>query len=145
MYITEEKWKKIEVLNITYLFILEFLYKEGRLSLMENEQCGICWNLKFDKEGNQTHVPNNQPHDFVPLDYCLKCQNPKYDQYGFPTHPKNAQDREMGTGSQKDHMFVSGIEEQYQRKQRKQKLKLIFTSLGVAGITTLIGFSGLFF
>jgi len=82
---------------------------------MQNEQCGICWDLEFDKQGNKTHEElNKYLHDFITLDYCVKCRGPKFDQYGFQTHLDDYHDFMTTQNTGIAHKFISGIEAKYQ-------------------------------
>lgn len=112
---------------------------------MQNEQCGICWNLKFDKKGKKTHIIENQPHDFAPMDYCLKCKNPKYDQFGVFTHPDTIGDIKMKQQIITDHIFISGNENKYQRKRQKQKRILLLTGIGLLVGMTFVGLTSFIF
>lgn len=98
---------------------------------MQNEQCGICWNLKFDKKGNDTHG-SLHPHEFTPFDYCTECRQPKYDHHGFQTHLSTHNFMWAHKGSS-PHKFVSALESEIKNKRRKQ---LIVLALG--GISTII-------
>lgn len=94
---------------------------------MQNEQCGICWDLKYDKEGRETHGALH-PHDFSPFDFCVKCKEPKFDHQGFLTHP-NEFDLEYSFFTH--HAFVSSITQKNNSQKRK---KLVFALAGIASI-----------
>lgn len=107
---------------------------------MQNEQCGICWNLKFDKQGKYTHKGITNFHNFVSLDYCLKCKEPKYDQWGLQTHQDEIHDFLFAQNSKISHEFISGIQAENQEKQKKKKNVITFVgiiSLGVILTTSL--------
>jgi hypothetical protein len=112
---------------------------------MPNEQCGLCWDLEFDKKGNKTHEDfRKHHHDFVKFDYCLQCREPKFDQYGFQTHTAEIDEMLDIQKAGKDHNFISGIE----TKRKKQKLKyhfLEFFGFGIIGVFSTIGILNLFF
>ena len=93
---------------------------------MQNEQCGICWELKYDKQGRETHGVLHQ-HDFSPFDFCAKCKEPKFDHQGFLTHPSEFDLK----NSTLHHLFVSSI---YTKNNSLKRKKLIFTLGGVASI-----------
>ncbi len=115
-------------------------------TLMQNEQCGICWNLEFDKQGDKTHEDlYNHAHSFVPLDYCIKCREPKYDQCGFQTHPENTRDFMQNQNIGMPHKFISGIETKYQEKRKKKRHFLIYIGLVLMGVTAITSVSNLFF
>jgi hypothetical protein len=103
---------------------------------MQNEQCGICWNLKFDKQGEQTHSDLKNFHNFVSLDYCVKCKEPKYNQEGVQTHCDEIFDVIFKQRSRISHKFISGIETEYQEKQRKKKH--VFTFIGIISIGVIL-------
>ena len=113
---------------------------------MQNEQCGKCWNLEFDKQGDKTHEESNKYwHSFVPLDYCIKCQKSKYDSYGFQTHSEKThsfmQNQNIGTS----HKFISGIKSKFQEKKKKQRP--VFANIGImtTEIIIIVGVLNLFF
>jgi len=112
---------------------------------MENEQCGICWNLKYDKQGDHTHRDRTNFHEFVSLDFCVKCNKPKYDQSGFQTHYNEICDFIPFGNSRISHKFISGIQAKYQEKQRRKKN--IFTAIGIVslGAVLTVSLSNLFF
>ena len=110
---------------------------------MENEQCGICWNLKFDKQGGYTHRDLKNFHNFVSLDYCLKCNEPKYDQSGFPTHSRRKNESIPLGNSRKSHRFISGIQAEIHKKQRKKKR--VFTIIVSVGVVLTASLSNIFF
>ena len=95
---------------------------------MRNEQCGICWDLKFDKQGKTTHGILHS-HDFLPLDFCIKCRQPKFDHQGFLTHPSvyDIRDSKIET----HHEFVSAINNKINSQKKK---KIIFLLVGIASI-----------
>ena len=94
---------------------------------MQNEQCGICWELKYDKQGRETHGVLRQ-HDFSPFDFCVKCKEPKFDHQGFLTHPSEF---DLNESFSLHHVFVSSINTKNNSQKRK---KLIFTLDGIASI-----------
>lgn len=113
---------------------------------MQNEQCGKCWNLKFDRQGDKTHKDlNKNSHDFVPLDYCVKCLEPKYSQFGHQTHPDETYDFMQTQNAGMSHEFISGIETKFQEHKRNQKYVLRFFGIGLIGIVSIAGLSSLFF
>ena len=102
---------------------------------MENEQCGICWNLKYDKKGQKTHRDLNvNSHTFVAMDYCVKCKKPEYNQFGIQTHPDEKHDFHQDKNSEKPHNFVSGIKTEFQEKKRRKRTGFAFflVSVGTA-------------
>jgi len=102
-------------------------------TLMQNEQCGICWNLEFDKQGDKTHKAlSKNSHNFVPLDYCLKCREPKFDSHGYQTHPGETRDFMHTQQITKSHGFISGMKAMDQGKQKRQNR--VFTYIGIASI-----------
>ncbi|HUU47627.1 MAG TPA: hypothetical protein VMW55_02465 [Nitrosopumilaceae archaeon] len=112
---------------------------------MHNEQCGICWNLKFDNQGEQTHSDLKNTHNFVSLDYCVKCKEPEYNQSGFQSHSDETYYVMLTQTSRIPHKFISGIEAEYQEKQRKKKH--VFTFIGIVSIGVILttSLSNLFF
>jgi hypothetical protein len=112
---------------------------------LQNEQCGICWDLKLDKQGELTHNDLKNFHDFVSLDFCVKCNESKYNQWGFQTHSFRTNNLKIIKISKISHEFVSGIEVEYREKQRKNKH--IFTFIGIMsiGLTITASLSNLFF
>jgi len=109
---------------------------------MQNEQCGLCWDLKFDKQGNKTHELNHR-HDFIPLDYCEKCQEPKYDQYGLPTHPYNVHNFQEAQRMGLSHKFNSILEAKTKAKRRKHRTILAFIGVISMGVATGYNFPNL--
>ena len=99
---------------------------------MQNEQCGICWNLKFDKKGKDTHGKLH-PHEFTPFDYCIECRQPKYDHRGFQTH-LGTHDFMWAHKGSSPHKFASALELKTKSKRKKQGIIL----LSVGGISTII-------
>lgn len=95
---------------------------------MQNEQCGICWDLKYDKQGKHTHGILNS-HDFSPFDFCLKCKQPKFDHDGFLTHPSIYDLTD--SHKQNHHEFESAIE----AKSTSGRKKITFA---ISGITTVV-------
>ena len=90
---------------------------------MRNEQCGICWNLKFDKLGRQTHGVLHY-HDFSPFEFCLVCKEPKFDQEGFLTHRSVF---DLNDSALDDfHEFVS---EAYSKTTWRRKVALAMTGI----------------
>jgi hypothetical protein len=112
---------------------------------MQNEQCGICWDLKFDKQGKQTHDDLNNFHSFVSLDYCVKCKEPKYNQWGFQTHSFGVNDLKIIQISSIAHEFISGIEAEYPEKQRKNKHVFAFIGIISVRLTITASLSNLLF
>jgi hypothetical protein len=113
---------------------------------MENEQCGICWNLEFDKQGDKTHKKlNKYSHNFVPLDYCIKCLRPKYDSYGFQTHLDKIHNFVQNQNISISHKFISGVESKYQEKKRRRKH--VFSCIGfmITNVIILANVLNLFF
>jgi hypothetical protein len=112
---------------------------------MQNEQCGICWDLKFDKQGDKTHEEyKDYSHNFVPLDHCVKCKEPKYDLNGFQTHPNETHDFTKIHNNAKSHKFISGNLTKYQEKQKRKKI--VSTYIGITFITVgITSLSILFF
>jgi len=111
---------------------------------LQNEQCGLCWDLEFDKLGKKTHEDiTKHYHDFVPLDYCNLCKEPKFDQYGFQTHTPEICAIEEIQKKRKDHKFISGIETKYNQKKKKR----IFKYLGICliGVVSTFGTMNLIF
>lgn len=98
---------------------------------MQNEQCGICWDLKLDKKGRQTHGLLHS-HDFTPFDYCTKCKKPKFDNDGFLTHP-NRYELTTEESLLLDHEFFSAryAKEMSKRKRRK-------TIIAISGTVTVV-------
>ena len=94
---------------------------------MQNEQCGICWDLKYDKQGRKTHGVLNS-HDFSPFDFCVKCKEPKFDHQGFVTH-RSEFDLEHSDSTH--HAFVSSIKAKKISQKRKT---VVFTIGGIASI-----------
>lgn len=95
---------------------------------MQNEQCGICWDLKYDKQGRHTHGILNS-HDFAPFDFCLKCKQPKFDHDGFLTHPSIYDLKDFNL--QNYHEFESAIASKTNAKRRK-------LSFAISGITAIV-------
>jgi len=95
---------------------------------MQNEQCGICWDLKFDKQGKNTHGILNS-HDFSPFDFCQKCRQPKFDHDGFLTHPSIYDLNDLHL--QDYHEFESTILAKTNSKKRK-------ISFAISGITAIV-------
>ena len=95
---------------------------------MQNEQCGICWDLKYDKQGKQTHGILSS-HDFSPFDFCLKCRKPKFDHEGFLTHPSiyDLNDSHL----QDHHEFISLIGAKTNSGRKK-------ATYALSGITALV-------
>lgn len=112
---------------------------------MQNEQCGICWNLKFDRQGQQTHSDLKNIHNFVSLDYCVKCKEPKYNQRGGPTHSDETYDVLLTSSSRISHNFISGIEAENQDKQKKKKNIFAFIGIISLGVIMSASLSNLFF
>jgi hypothetical protein len=113
--------------------------------LLENNQCGLCWDLEFDKQGKKTHEDlSKHYHDFVPLDYCIQCKTPKFDQYGFQTHTAEIDKIAKIQNNGKDHKFISGMESQY-RKQRKNRWIIRIVAVGLVGIVSTVGATSLIF
>lgn len=104
---------------------------------MENEQCGICWNLKYNKQGEKTHSDRNENfHNFVSMDYCVKCKKPEYNQFGIQTHPEEKNDFSKNKSLEKSHKFISGIQTEYQEnKRRKRNVFLFFLVSAGTGIS----------
>ncbi|MDX1441469.1 MAG: hypothetical protein R3237_03330 [Nitrosopumilaceae archaeon] len=98
---------------------------------MANEQCGICWNLKLDRKGKETHGLLHS-HDFTPFDYCIKCKKPKFDHRGFLTHPSRYDLMETDSVNL-DHEFYSA---NYSKEMARKKRRKII--LGVSGTLTLV-------
>lgn len=95
--------------------------------LLQNEQCGLCWDLEFDKQGKRTHKNTTKHyHDFVLLDYCIYCKEPKFDQYGFQTHTAEVDALLEIQNTRKNHKFISGIEAQKNQKKKMKKLVKYF-------------------
>ena len=94
-------------------------------TLMQNQQCGKCWNLEFDRQGSKTHEKLDEySHNFVPLDYCIKCRKPKYDSHGFQTHPDEIHDLMQNQNINTPHKFISGIETKDQKKRKGKDMFL---------------------
>lgn len=111
---------------------------------MQNEQCGLCWDLKFDNRGNKTHDLKHL-HVFTPFDYCAKCRESKYDSYGIPTHPKNKHDFLDTQHTQTNHKFVSGIKAMDQEKKRKQRNVLVYIGIVSFCVSTIVTLPNFFF
>ena len=115
-------------------------------TLMQNEQCGKCWNLEFDKLGFKTHEElNKYPHSFVPLDYCIKCRKPKYDSYGFQTHPDEIRNLIPNQNINTSHKFISGIETKYQENKKRQKHVFAYIGITITDIVIITSMLNLFF
>ena len=112
---------------------------------MENEQCGICWNLKFDKQGGYTHIDLKNFHNFVSLDYCLKCREPKYDHHGFQTHPNELNNFFSTQSIEISHNFISGIEAKHRKEQKRHRHFFTYIGIASATIALITGISNLFF
>ena len=113
---------------------------------MQNEQCGRCWNLKFDRLGDKTHEDlKNDSHKFVPLDYCVKCKKLKYDQFGIPTHQDVIDEKKKKKSTRITHNFISAIETKSQEKKRKKRKVFRFLGFGLGAITSMVTMSNLFF
>ena len=113
---------------------------------MQNEQCGICWNLKFDRQGDATHEePKIDSHKFVPFDYCVKCQKLKYDQFGMPTHLDVIDGFIQSKSIRISHNFISSIDTKSQEKVRKKRNVFRFLGLGLVVVTSMVTISNLFF
>ena len=110
---------------------------------MENEQCGLCWNLKFDNRGKATHGSENHPHDFIPFDFCLTCRRPQYDQFGIPTHDEKIKNLKDNPGGN-THNFCSAIKKKSQEKKRTKKIGIAVITIIFSSITSL-GLFNLFF
>lgn len=108
---------------------------------MSNEQCGMCWDLKLDKNGKQTHELKH--HDFIPLDYCKKCGKHQYDQYGNLTHPYVVHDFSEIETFGLPHEFVSSIQEKNSSQWKKHRM--VVTFIGISGFLSLISFTNPFF
>ncbi len=102
---------------------------------MSNEQCGICWELKYDNQGNHTHGPLH-PHDFSPFDFCLNCKEPKFDNHGFLTHP-SIYDVDS-TKPPSCSNFVSSIHAKDNSQKRK---KIIFAFTGISSVVATVNSS----
>lgn len=111
---------------------------------MENEQCGVCWDLKFDNRGQETH-DQKSPHDFIPIDYCTKCREPKYDPHGIQTHTENIHDFFKPTNKIINHKFKSRIFAKSQEKEAKQKNILFYFVLVSTGITAVLNIPKIIF
>lgn len=98
---------------------------------MQNEQCGICWNLKLDKNGKHTH-DQMYSHDFTPFDYCIKCNKPKFDHQGFLTHPSKY-DLTDQQSAILDHEFFSAINSKHLARKKRRKIVLV-----VSGTISLV-------
>ena len=109
---------------------------------MQNEQCGKCWNLKFDRTGEKTHNQNKNSHNFVPLDYCEKCLVLEFDQNGIPTHI-NKDDKLQINGKKITHKFTSANARKVQKKKRK---RIVFRLIGgsLIAIVSIASISNLF-
>ncbi len=103
---------------------------------MQNEQCGFCWDLKFDNQGNDTH-DLKYLHDFTPIDYCTICSKSKYDTNGIPTHPEGKSNFSDSQNNQITHKFVSGINTKHDETNRKKKNVLFYIVL-TSGCAALI-------
>jgi hypothetical protein len=116
-----------------------------KYTLMQNEQCGICWDLEFDKQGDKTHEKlNRNSHNFAPLDYCVKCREPKYDPHGFQTHPDEThfmQNQNISIS----HKFISGIETKYQKKKKRQRHTYAYMGIIITNIVIIGSMLNLFF
>lgn len=43
--------------------------------MIQNNQYGICWGIKFDKQGEKTPEEfKDYSHNFIHLDHCMKCR-----------------------------------------------------------------------
>lgn len=105
---------------------------------MQNEQCGICQELEFDKTENKTHTDQKKyEHDFVPLDWCAKCDEPQYDSDGIETHPSKYFPNEMSFA---DHDFVSRTEAEHHENREKRKETATYVGVGVAAIASVLSF-----
>ena len=111
---------------------------------MQNEQCGFCWDLKFDNRGKETH-DQKYPHDFIPIDYCEKCREPKYDSYRIQTHPENIRDFLKTSNMRINHEFNSGINAKSQEKKKRQKNILVYFVIVSSGVTAILNISNMFF
>jgi len=107
---------------------------------MSNEQCGMCWDLKFDKNGNQTHGLKH--HDFIPLDYCAKCGKPQYDQYGQLTHPYVVHDFSQVQIIGLPHKFISTIKERTKGKKQKHRKFLAFIGMSSISVFGILSYAG---
>ncbi len=116
------------------------------VTILENEQCGICWNLKFDKQGDKTHGDlNKNSHNFVPLDYCVKCSEPKYTQFGFQTHTDEINGLMQMQTMVISHRFISGIEANFQEEKRKKRNVFTFIGMASMGAALIVSISNLIF
>lgn len=114
-------------------------------ALLQNNQCGLCWDLEFDKQGKKTHEDGKRHyHDFVLLDYCIQCKAPKFDQYGFQTHTTEIDKIIKIHNNRKNHKFISRIESQY-RKKRKHIWIIRIVGFGLIGIISTVGAISLIF
>ena len=103
---------------------------------MENEQCGLCWDLKYDNRGKATHVSGYHPHDFVPFDFCLKCKKPQYDQFGIPTHFIDI-DLSKDQEKKNSHKFCSALKRKSKEKTRRKRIAIAL--IGVISFGFSIG------
>ena len=119
------------------------MYKIKKDQLLQNEQCGICWELKTDKHGKHTHGMLHS-HDFTPFDYCIKCKKPKFDHHGFLTHPSKYD----LSGEQNvilDHEFSSAIKLKENSKKKKRRIILALTGTITLVIAPIVNVLNLFF
>ena len=122
---------------------LKFLCKIKKYQLLQNEQCGICWKLKVDKYGKQTHGLMHS-HDFTPFDFCIKCKQPKFDHQGFLTHP--SQYDLLGEQSViLDHEFSSSINTIEMSRKKKRRIILAVTGTTFLVIAPVVNVINLFF
>jgi len=116
---------------------------------MQNEQCGLCWDLKFDRYGTRTHdlkrTSDFIPHNFTPLDYCVRCRKPEYDPHGLPTHPYIAHNFQESQKYGLSHKFNSASEDKTKTKRQKRRIILACFGVSSVGITTVFNFSSLLF
>ena len=106
---------------------------------MQNEQCGICWDLKYDKQGNHTHGTLNS-HDFSPFDFCLKCRQPKFDHDGFLTHPSIYDLDHLNL--ENHHEFVSSFTRKI--NSRRKKMTLVVCGIVAIAISANVSLMNLF-
>lgn len=105
---------------------------------MQNEQCGICWDLKYDKQGKHTHGILNS-HDFSPFDFCQKCRQPKFDHDGFLTHPSIYDLNDLHLEGR--HEFVSAIAA---KTNTRRKITLVISGITAFTISVNISLMNLF-
>ena len=105
---------------------------------MQNEQCGICWKLKFDRNGKRTHGISDS-HDFTPFDYCTKCKKPKFDHDGFVTHPSKY-DFSQKQSLVIDHEFSSAANTKEISRKKKQKIIVAVTGAITLVVSPIVNF-----